>query len=58
VLQADRRLNGGAIAEAIEWLGEAGDEAPDPHVWVSVSLHLSDKVISLFVLTWLFAAQP
>jgi hypothetical protein len=56
--QADQRLDGGAIVEAIEWLGEARDEALDSPVWVSVSPHLSEKVISLFVLTWLFTTQP
>jgi hypothetical protein len=56
--QADRRLDGGAIAETVEWLGEARDKALDSLVWVSVLPRLSNKVILLSVLTWLFITQP
>jgi hypothetical protein len=56
--QANRRLNGGALAEAVGWLEEAGVQAPDSPVWVSTSPCLSVKVISLFILTRLFTAQP
>jgi hypothetical protein len=44
----DRRLNGGAIASAIGWLGLAGVQTPTSHIRVSISPHLS--VISDLVL--------